>query len=1131
MEIVCTESSSCTDRYFQYQITGCTVFLASTVGGLGPVVWDFGDNSDPVSTNGAVSHTYATPGVYTITQDYQTLPPNSAAGTCTRQVKIGCCCNGISDFDPVFVNDCCSMLLNINTKCEQEGRCSKWEITVGNNPTVFLTDTEVKNFLITNYSTYGNSGSNPDIVVKHTTYCAGQEVITQKILRTPIEGIFLGGQPGQPGGGGGGGGCSPRSSLLSSYTVLPTGTLSPANVNAPGEQVNLYIAKNSVIQVNQSYTFQGGASNPNLYGINVYMGQNSGWDVLSGRTFEWANGVNAEGACCLWRGVYVYGTGVFRSTGNYVVSPVKRNRIADALYATRAFGNGSTARIRVQQTTFENNFISIRGTDGNFTLNSSAAFGSIFFQNRFVGNGPMRCIDDCLKATEDILPSMGLTFQASRPFAGIYVQGGAGLTNLNLFPTNEGDHNIFDGLIYGIYAKNLSMDLRDCAEFRNIQPGGYIGIVGVGLRFIDQTGAFTLNQQGLVTNGTTQINSTSFVNCYWGIVAESTAEEPSTANIDDNRMLGSGSGGAVTFIGSKGNLEGRVRHNEMLNGQKGITIDDNYVSGPAHAVRLTDNTIENSPIWDIYLDANVLDNACRYEIDLNILSVEQVGMQCVGQRNLYIHDNDLVINDLVSGTGIGVVNCQAEIECNNLSGAAANGMAIVNTAIVNDLSFNTFTNDVDLSFLVDCPAQDLIQCNTFTDAPPLRYFLAVTGTQYNTGNQWTNTDAIYLVNGPNPPSPLLSQYTVPDQIGWKPDAWFPPAWFAPDLLLSPPSCTKVCALGMLPPGGGEGNDFDTGIADGTLSGNTWDQWRRERYLLYKLAEHPALASSSVSMAAFQNAKANTPVGKLVSTGLQTRVLMDIPPSELAAMQANQQQVNTKSGQISQIDQVLDESLAQAQHDSLLAIRQNLGNQITTLVAQNQAITAQLRTARALNADSLLAALSPLVVSQVFEQNEKQVLTIYLQTIAKGIVPSTAQLAALRAIGEQCLIMGGPAAVSFAATFYESATGERLIQSDCGEAFGGTADRQGQSVAEASAKGPIVSVYPNPADDQLLVEVENMPAPYAVTLTDMFGRVVSQQVEVKNNAALDTRSLAEGMYILTVANRDKWLFTTTVVVKH
>ena len=154
VQINCTESSSCTDRYFQYQINGCTVSLASTVGGLGPVTWDFGDDSDPVTTNGAVSHTYMEPGEYTITQIYQTLPPNTTTGTCARQVKIGCCCNAISNFDAVFVNDCCSMLLNLKTRCSQEGRCSKWEITVGNNPTVYLSGFEVKDFLITNYSNY-----------------------------------------------------------------------------------------------------------------------------------------------------------------------------------------------------------------------------------------------------------------------------------------------------------------------------------------------------------------------------------------------------------------------------------------------------------------------------------------------------------------------------------------------------------------------------------------------------------------------------------------------------------------------------------------------------------------------------------------------------------------------------------------------------------------------------------------------------------------------------------------------------------------------------------------------------------------------------------------------------------------
>jgi hypothetical protein len=97
-------------------------------------------------------------------------------------------------------------------------------------------------------------------------------------------------------------------------------------------------------------------------------------------------------------------------------------------------------------------------------------------------------------------------------------------------------------------------------------------------------------------------------------------------------------------------------------------------------------------------------------------------------------------------------------------------------------------------------------------------------------------------------------------------------------------CNIVCQPGLLPPGGGADNPFDTDIAAGGPAGEGWDQWRRERYLLYKLAAYPELAPAGSLMANFQNARSTSTVGKLVGIGLQSAGLfVPLPDNPLAQL--------------------------------------------------------------------------------------------------------------------------------------------------------------------------------------------------------------------------------------------------------
>ncbi|MDR1563210.1 MAG: T9SS type A sorting domain-containing protein [Dysgonamonadaceae bacterium] len=74
-----------------------------------------------------------------------------------------------------------------------------------------------------------------------------------------------------------------------------------------------------------------------------------------------------------------------------------------------------------------------------------------------------------------------------------------------------------------------------------------------------------------------------------------------------------------------------------------------------------------------------------------------------------------------------------------------------------------------------------------------------------------------------------------------------------------------------------------------------------------------------------------------------------------------------------------------------------------------------------------------------------------------------------------------------------------------------------SMAEAPA-GRSLSVYPNPAGDY--ITIDNVPAGSELTISDGSGRVVFRQANAKNKATVSVASLAKGLYIVTVQNRNE-----------
>jgi hypothetical protein len=82
-------------------------------------------------------------------------------------------------------------------------------------------------------------------------------------------------------------------------------------------------------------------------------------------------------------------------------------------------------------------------------------------------------------------------------------------------------------------------------------------------------------------------------------------------------------------------------------------------------------------------------------------------------------------------------------------------------------------------------------------------------------------------------------------------------------------------------------------------------------------------------------------------------------------------------------------------------------------------------------------------------------------------------------------------------------------------FGGLYDATG--VAEIPADENGISVYPNPANEQVTIVVQNQNEAVNVNLMDMSGRVVQTAAGIYSGTSIDTTNLSAGVYFVQVMN--------------
>ncbi len=77
----------------------------------------------------------------------------------------------------------------------------------------------------------------------------------------------------------------------------------------------------------------------------------------------------------------------------------------------------------------------------------------------------------------------------------------------------------------------------------------------------------------------------------------------------------------------------------------------------------------------------------------------------------------------------------------------------------------------------------------------------------------------------------------------------------------------------------------------------------------------------------------------------------------------------------------------------------------------------------------------------------------------------------------------------------------------------------------------IKIYPNPANDLLKIELPDYLENLQIKLVDLSGRTIYSQIINTPISSMDTKEIANGVYLLKVSLKEKGEITRKVIVQH
>ncbi len=701
---------------------------------------------------------------------------------------------------------------------------------------------------------------------------------------------------------------------------------------SPSAQQDVLIHGTLIVDVNYSFP-----SFSNLYiadGGTIKVNQPNRLDIL--------DQTKVQGCAEMWQGFEVMGGATLAIDGSTGIS-----QMVEILDATTAVLVHDDATVNVNNTHFKDNNVGI----------ASPATG-----------GP---IDADLTVTDNIFE--GTVFGLNPPLSGKPL---AGVWANNLADPLILLDNVYRGMSMGISADHSSI----------FSSGETFEDLDIGIKTVSDADHFLFQ----IGKGQTSGDPT-FTDCGTGIFAENVS-----VGSEDNLMEGVGIGYSL--------LRGTFKNTQ---------IHDNTINASLFGMAVT----QWQPI-DFYVDNNTINIDGDPTFGAGIRAFQLIG-QLIGTPATFTN-NEINLSSARHGvlsTNSGIAAYQDNtinmLNPQQYDGFEFNGgginlldcNAITGTDTQNEQAAITFSQSF-YSF-IDCNATDdtrqgihilgqnnptsmkgnafgdhfhglMIGDPNFTNSPG-----GVTGLQNHNGNRWTGTysngteGAGYYGNSQFEILQSRHKVNTGDGLDLKTDE---PLGQTSLFIDVPGSTFTFLCPGSCPPptnspfGNGGISETDIRIADGTLtpSGYVTEQvWTSKRQLYRRLLDDPMLLQQATEITTFYNAEASTTVGQFETTGQGMDALFELDGATFAQMQANLLAIETKAGELLQVERQLANDPTPQEEANLLAqkatAQQDIANTAAAQGAQNTALDAS----RISSAGQLLSSNASILTTTSYELNQKE----------------------------------------------------------------------------------------------------------------------------------------------------------------
>ncbi|MCC7244858.1 MAG: T9SS type A sorting domain-containing protein, partial [Saprospiraceae bacterium] len=389
---------------------------------------------------------------------------------------------------------------------------------------------------------------------------------------------------------------------------------------------------------------------------------------------------------------------------------------------------------------------------------------------------------------------------------------------------------------------------------------------------------------------------------------------------------------------------------------------------------------------------------------------------------------------------------------------------------------------------------------------------AIIGQQEHRGNLWKGgvTQALHL----SPDVAPFSLFTVDalENPSFIPVSFDPQGWF---VNLPTPGNSFLCGASCNVAQQNTNLVTDKKVANGELGGLQFgnaNNWLAKRRLYERISEEGNPYGNDVDINNFIQAAQNNGLSQYANLQINQRGLFAPSPSEMTAYQQQEQNLYDLLDDLTLLEQQQAAYGLSAADSSLLA-QQRLD--VLEDIAQSSAalttLAAKWQQERSNTSANLLTQNNQLSGSANYQQYEKTVNGIWLQTIAQGVLEfNAAQTSTLQTIANACPLSDGEAVLR-ARTMLALVQNTPLVyddQTNC--SFGRPGER-----TFASGTPLNVLVYPNPTEGKIniLFDAENSSA--NLTITNALGQLVYQMRLLQKDETVDLHRLANGIYTYTI----------------